>query len=59
MYREAFKIASLGVPMNDWKELASAALASMDLEIARKAFAKTKNLQFVRLLVAYEVSAYF
>lgn len=55
---EAYKVASLGVPMNDWKSLANAALEGMDFSIARKAFSKTKNLSFLRLIEQYQVSFY-
>ncbi len=54
-FREAYKVATLGVPMNDWKALGLAALEGLDFETARKSFSRTKSLNFLRLIDTYEV----
>jgi len=54
-FREAYTVASLGVPESDWKTLGLAALEGLDFETARKAFCKTKSLNFLRLIETYQV----
>lgn len=53
-FEEAYKVAALGVPMNDWKCLANQALEGMDFGVARKAFSKIKNLTFLRLIEQFQ-----
>jgi len=55
MISEAYKVASLGVPINDFKALGIAALEGLDFETAKKAFSKTKSLNFLRLIENYQV----
>lgn len=39
----------------DWKALAHAALESLDLEIARKAFIRIKDLRHLELIDEFQV----
>uniref|UniRef100_A0A0N4ZE90 Intraflagellar transport protein 122 homolog n=1 Tax=Parastrongyloides trichosuri TaxID=131310 RepID=A0A0N4ZE90_PARTI len=53
MYKEAYEIATLGVTESDWGILANNALENLDLQIARKSFAKIKDCRSLMLL--YEI----
>ncbi|XP_060520600.1 intraflagellar transport protein 122 homolog [Cylas formicarius] len=50
MYDEAYKIACLGVTDGDWEELAHSALEHFDLEIARLAFVKLQDFNYLELI---------
>ncbi|VDM96734.1 unnamed protein product, partial [Thelazia callipaeda] len=50
MYREAYKLASLGITESDWEILGHDALHSLELEIAQKAFHRTKNTRYLQLI---------
>ncbi|XP_073975880.1 intraflagellar transport protein Oseg1 isoform X2 [Rhodnius prolixus] len=50
LFREVYEIACLGVTECDWKTLAHSALDSFNLEIARKAFVRVKDLTYLELI---------
>ncbi|KAL3283924.1 hypothetical protein HHI36_018092 [Cryptolaemus montrouzieri] len=50
MYREAYRIACLGVTNGDWEELGNAALENLELEVARLAFIKLQNYPYLELI---------
>ncbi|KAL0279839.1 UNVERIFIED_CONTAM: hypothetical protein PYX00_001315 [Menopon gallinae] len=54
MFNEAYQIASLGVPDEDWEDLAHAALDNLDFEVARKAFIRIKNLKYLDLIHEFQ-----
>lgn len=53
--REAYEIACLGVPTNDWEALAEASLETLNFEIARKAYIRTRDLTKLQLINELEV----
>ncbi|XP_026481419.1 intraflagellar transport protein 122 homolog [Ctenocephalides felis] len=55
LYSEAYEIACLGVPTHDWEALAEAALESLNLEIARNAYIRIRNLEKLQLINDLEV----
>ncbi|KAB0796579.1 hypothetical protein PPYR_10640 [Photinus pyralis] len=50
MYNEAHKIACLGVTNGDWEELAFAALEDLELEVAKLAFIKLQDYNYLELI---------
>ncbi|XP_067319595.1 intraflagellar transport protein 122 homolog isoform X2 [Anolis sagrei] len=54
MFREAYKIACLGVTDTDWKELAMEALEGLEFETAKKAFTRVRDLQYLELISSIE-----
>lgn len=52
----AYRVACLGVPLSDWRSLASAALLNLDLKTARKAFIRVRDLRFLELVERIEVA---
>ncbi|XP_030763034.1 intraflagellar transport protein 122 homolog [Sitophilus oryzae] len=50
MYNDAYKIACLGVTDGDWEELAHSALENMEFEIARLAFVKLQDFNYLELI---------
>ncbi|GJQ71136.1 hypothetical protein Trydic_g1040 [Trypoxylus dichotomus] len=50
MFQEAHKIACLGVTDGDWEELAFAALENLDFEVARLAFIKLQDYNYLELI---------
>lgn len=46
----AYKVACLGVTDSDWRSLGIAALQSMKLDIARKAFIRIRDMKYIELL---------
>jgi hypothetical protein len=54
-FREAYRIACLGVTDGDWEALAHAALESLDLQVARQAFVRTKDLKYLELINELQV----
>lgn len=56
-FSEAYQIASLGVPDEDWEDLAHAALDNLDFEVARKAFIRIKSLKYLDLIHEFQVSS--
>ncbi|CAG9763966.1 unnamed protein product [Ceutorhynchus assimilis] len=49
-FKEAYKVACLGVTDGDWEELAHTALEHLDLKIARLAFVKLQNFNYLELI---------
>jgi intraflagellar transport protein 122 len=54
-FREAYKIACLGVTDGDWEALAHAALESLDFQVARQAFIRIKDLKYLELISEFQV----
>nr|XP_034962439.1 intraflagellar transport protein 122 homolog isoform X2 [Zootoca vivipara] len=54
MFKEAYKIACLGVTDTDWKELAMEALEGLEFETAKKAFTRVRDLQYLELISSIE-----
>lgn len=54
MFREAYKIACLGVTEGDWEALAHAALGSLDFQVARQAFIRIKDLKYLELISEFQ-----
>jgi intraflagellar transport protein 122 len=54
-FREAYKIACLGVTDGDWEALAHAALESLDFQVARQAFIRIKDLKYLQLISDFQV----
>ncbi|EEB18094.1 conserved hypothetical protein [Pediculus humanus corporis] len=50
MFSEAYQVACLGVPEEDWENLANAALDNFEFEIAKLAFIRVKNLKYLNLI---------
>ncbi|KAF5296550.1 hypothetical protein FQA39_LY12468 [Lamprigera yunnana] len=50
MFDEAYEIATLGVSNSDWEELAIKALENLELEIAKLAYTKLNNYNFLQLI---------
>lgn len=55
MYKEAFKIACLGVTDSDWRDLATDALEGLDFDTAKKAFIRIRDLRYLELISRIEV----
>ncbi|CAM1154605.1 IFT122 (predicted) [Pycnogonum litorale] len=49
-YQNAYNIACLGVTDSDWDCLAQLTFEDMDLDVARKAFMRTRNLVYLQLI---------
>lgn len=49
-FENAYKVACLGVTEADWRQLALEALQSMNLEVARKAFIRIRDVRYVELV---------
>jgi len=49
-FKQAYSIACLGVTEEDWDQLAHKALEGLNLEVARKAFTRTRNLRYLELI---------
>ncbi|XP_013914619.1 PREDICTED: intraflagellar transport protein 122 homolog isoform X2 [Thamnophis sirtalis] len=54
LFKEAYKIACLGVTDTDWKELAMEALEGLEFETAKKAFTRMRDLQYLELISSIE-----
>lgn len=50
LYFEAYKIACLGVTEGDWEDLAHSALERMEFEVARLAFIKLQDFNYLELI---------
>ena len=55
-YDKAYNVACLGVTENDWRELALAALQSLNFTIARQAFIRIRDVRYIELLNKIEVT---
>ncbi|PVD24347.1 hypothetical protein C0Q70_14828 [Pomacea canaliculata] len=54
MFRDAYKIACLGVTEGDWEVLAHEALEGLDFETAKKAFIRIRHLRYLELIHSIE-----
>ncbi|NXT85018.1 IF122 protein, partial [Zapornia atra] len=54
MFKEAYQIACLGVTEADWKELAMEALEGLEIETAKKAFTRVRDLRYLELISSIE-----
>jgi intraflagellar transport protein 122 len=52
----AYKVACLGVTETDWRLLAMEALKAMDLDVARKAFIRVRDVRYIQLLNEIEAA---
>lgn len=50
LYEDAYQVACLGVPNNDWEGLAHAALDAMNFKVAKDSFVKTRNLPWLEFI---------
>lgn len=50
MFEDAYQVACLGVPANDWEGLAHAALDALNFKVAQDAFVKTRNLSWLEYI---------
>ncbi|GBG34100.1 Intraflagellar transport protein 122-like [Hondaea fermentalgiana] len=53
-YTMAYKVACLGVTESDWRFLGLTALQGLELEIARKAFIRVRDLKYIELINSIE-----
>nr|CAD7413784.1 unnamed protein product [Timema poppensis] len=54
MFNEAYRVACLGVTDGDWGSLAHAALDGLELEVAKKAFIRIKDLKYLELITDFQ-----
>lgn len=54
-YRDAYKVACLGVTDGDWEALAHEALEGLDFDTAKKAFIRIRDLRYLELIHNIEV----
>lgn len=57
-FKNAYRIACLGVTESDWKILAFQALVGLDFDIAKKAFIRLNDVKYVSLLNKFEQEIY-
>lgn len=50
LFEDAYQVACLGVPNNDWEGLANIALDNLNFGVARDAFVKVRNLPWLELI---------
>lgn len=55
-FSKAYQIACLNVTDSDWKILSREALDNFNLPIAKKSFARIKELKYLELITNYEVN---
>lgn len=53
-FKNAYRIACLGVTPSDWRRLAQAAAQAMALDVARQAFVRVQDLRHIELLNSIE-----
>lgn len=56
MFNDAYHVACLGVTDGDWRALAHAALEALDMDVARQAFIRIKDLKYLQLISEFLVS---
>ncbi|XP_063240162.1 intraflagellar transport protein 122 homolog isoform X2 [Bacillus rossius redtenbacheri] len=54
MFEEAYDVACLGVTDGDWESLAHSALDGLNLDVARKAFVRIKDLKYLELITDFK-----
>lgn len=54
MFDKAYQVACLGVTDGDWRALADAAIQNLNLQVARQAFIRIKDLMFLKLIKSLE-----
>ena len=57
-YRDAYRVACLGVTQKDWSALAHEALEGLDFDTAKKAFIRVRDLRYLELIHSIEVRIY-
>ncbi|KAJ6643007.1 Intraflagellar transport protein 122 like [Pseudolycoriella hygida] len=50
LFEDAYQVACLGVPINDWEDLAVAAVDALQLQVAKDAYVKVRNLPWLELI---------
>lgn len=50
LFEDAYQVACLGVPNNDWEGLAHAALDALNFKVAQDAFVKIRDLPWLELI---------
>eukprot|EP00947_MAST-08B_sp_MAST-8B-sp1_P003615 g3615.t1 len=55
-YQMAYRVACLGVTETDWRLLAMEALKAMNLDVARKAFIRVRDVRYIQLLNEIEAA---
>jgi hypothetical protein len=55
-YQKAYAIACLGVTVGDWRTLALSALGGLSFDIARKAFIRVRDVNYVDLLDRIQIA---
>ena len=50
LFEDAYQVACLGVPNNDWDGLAHAALEALNFKVAQDSFVKSKNLAWLEYI---------
>ena len=53
-FKEGYKIACLGVTDDDWKMLGIGALKALELEVAKKAFIRIRDMRYIELVHSIE-----
>nr|CAD7429322.1 unnamed protein product [Timema monikensis] len=59
MFHDAYRVACLGVTDGDWGSLAHAALDGLELEVAKKAFIRIKDLKYLELITDFQSLAIY
>jgi len=54
LHQQAFEVACLGVTTKDWEVLALSALEAQKLDIARKAFIRTREFKYLNLISQFQ-----
>ncbi|XP_061187801.1 intraflagellar transport protein 122 homolog isoform X4 [Saccostrea echinata] len=54
LFKDAYKVACLGVTDGDWEVLAHEALEGLDFDTAKKAFIRIKDLRYLELIHSIE-----
>ncbi|CAG2056799.1 unnamed protein product [Timema podura] len=54
MFNDAYRVACLGVTDGDWGSLAHAALDGLELDVAKKAFIRIKDLKYLELITDFQ-----